>query len=206
MLQLSDALAKHDGFAGDRALPDDCVFHVAAAPKHRCPSWRYHRHDLPPCASTPGPAPTPAGRAAPAAATSPTSTTATLSRKGKRTSLALHEANDVFAAAHREAVAATREVRELARERRQRKAAEERQRFIDQIVGAGYREAQAKAGRQRQRGAVAGFVKLFAKERRNDFSAEAIAAVLDSRALPGRGGRRAAGRAQSQRRLRPHHR
>jgi phosphoglycolate phosphatase-like HAD superfamily hydrolase len=72
-------------------------------------------------------------------------------------------------------------VRALARARRQRKAAEERQRFIDQIVGAGYREAQAKAakaGRQRQRGAVAAVVKLFAKERRRDLGAAAIAAML----------------------------
>jgi hypothetical protein len=96
----------------------------------------------------------------------------------------MHEANDAHMAAHRESVAANRVIRERARARRQRRAAEERQRFIDQIVGAGYREAQAKAGRQRQRGAVAGFVKLFAKERRNDFSAEAIAAVLDSEHYP----------------------
>jgi hypothetical protein len=99
----------------------------------------------------------------------------TLGRKRKRLALASHEANDVFAAAHREYVAATRKVRELGRERRQRQAAEERQRLVDQMIGAGVREAQAKAGRQRQRGAAA--LKLFAQERR-DLDAAAIAAML----------------------------
>jgi hypothetical protein len=90
----------------------------------------------------------------------------------------MHEAGAASIAAQRVSVAATREVRERARERRQRKAAEERQRLVDQMIGAGYRKAQAKAGRQRQRGALAAAVKLFAKERRRDLGAAAIATML----------------------------
>jgi hypothetical protein len=61
---------------------------------------------------------------------------------------------------------------------------QERERFLDEITGRAYRQEQAAKRRQAQQMGVAGILKLFAMERRNDFSAEAIAALLDSPHYP----------------------
>jgi hypothetical protein len=75
-----------------------------------------------------------------------------------------------------------RELREVRRKIRERKAKEEHERLLNEIVGAAYRKAEREqAAKQRPRllGVVAAYLKLFAKERRNDCSAEAITAAIN---------------------------
>jgi hypothetical protein len=107
-----------------------------------------------------------------------------LSRKEKRAGRAMHAAYDDTKAAHRKLVEATRAARDERRKLREQKKEQERQRFLDEVTGRIYRQQQEDRQRQGQLSTVAGCIKLFAKERRNDFSAEAIAALLDSPHYP----------------------
>jgi hypothetical protein len=111
-----------------------------------------------------------------------------LPRGYKRTHRKMHAAYDAAKAAHRKAVTATRKVREedrkLKQKLKQQKADEERERLLDEITGHIYRQQQAAARRQGQLSSVAGCLKFLTRERRNDFSAEAIAALLDSEYYP----------------------
>jgi hypothetical protein len=105
----------------------------------------------------------------------------------KRAARAMHAAYDEEKAAHRELVAEIRARREERRRLKQQKVEQERQRFIDEITGRAQRELQQRQEAQRRRqqlGGVAGCITLFAKERRNDFSAEAIAALKAVRRPP----------------------
>jgi hypothetical protein len=103
-----------------------------------------------------------------------------LGKRQQRAERKMHAAYDEAKATYRELVIANRAARAERRKLRQQKAEEERQRLLDQIVGAAYRETQQKQRQQAQLGGVAGVLKLFTNERRNDMSAEAIAAFLDS--------------------------
>jgi hypothetical protein len=134
-----------------------------------------------------------------------------LGKRQQRAERKMHADWDGTKVEHRDYVAATRAGR---RQLRELKAKEEHERLLNQIVGAAYRKVKEREHRREHRErvgiAVAGVLKLFAEQRRNDMSAEAIVTFFGFRALPGplpgRGGRRAARRTQGRRRLRPHHR
>jgi ribosomal protein L22 len=91
----------------------------------------------------------------------------------------VHAAYDEAKAAHQKYVVAARKAREAGRKVREQKAEEARERLLNEIVGAAYRKAERE---QRLTGAVrsvAGCLKYMLRERRNDFSAEAITALIN---------------------------
>jgi hypothetical protein len=113
---------------------------------------------------------------------------ANLTAKQQRAQRELHDANDAALAAHKGAVAATRALRDLKRmqrlkraERVQRqvKAEQERERLLAEFTGRAYIAAEKKKREQGLLAIVASVLKLFAKQHRNDTSAEAIAEFLD---------------------------
>jgi hypothetical protein len=85
--------------------------------------------------------------------------------------------------AHKDLVATTRKARDIRRrikrEEAERKADQERERILNEITGRVYRQAEEAKRRHAGRATVAACIKHFVMERRNDFSAEAIAAMLD---------------------------
>jgi hypothetical protein len=102
-----------------------------------------------------------------------------LSRREQRAHRKLHALSDAARAAHKEHVVAVREAREAKREVREQEAEEARERLLNEIVGARLRETERE---QRLTGAVrsvAGCLKYMLRERHNDFSAEAITALLN---------------------------
>jgi hypothetical protein len=116
-----------------------------------------------------------------------------LTKRQQRAGREMHAAFDELKAAHKDHVAATRKAREAEREAR---CQQERERTIAELASkitalasfAAFlrgrkqfkklREEQEQQ-RQRMRGLVAGVLKLFDRQQRNDRSAEAIAAFLD---------------------------
>ena len=102
-----------------------------------------------------------------------------LSKKQQRLERNVHDSYEALKVAHKEQVAATRDVRETKRKLRECKADQKRERFLDEITGRIYRHEQEAKRRQGGRATVAGYIKLFVHERRNDFSAEAIAAAIN---------------------------
>jgi hypothetical protein len=105
---------------------------------------------------------------------------ATLSKSEQRVFRRYHVARDATIAAHKAAVAATRQHRDLERAHQRRESERERERLVAEIVGRGYIAEQKKRREQAARSTVASVLMLFAKERRNDMSAEAIAKFLDT--------------------------
>jgi hypothetical protein len=119
-----------------------------------------------------------------------------LTKRQQRAGREMHAAYDKLKAAHKDRVAATREVREAKREARRQQAEREREHAIAELTSkitalANFaallrsreqlkkqREEQERQ-RQRMRGTIAGVLKLFNQQRRDDRSAEAIAAFLD---------------------------
>ena len=71
------------------------------------------------------------------------------------------------------------EGRDARRKVREQKAERERERLLDKIVGAAYRKAEREKELTAAIKTVAAFLTLFTKQRRNDFSAEAITAAID---------------------------
>ena len=103
-----------------------------------------------------------------------------LGKRERRAGYELHAAYDAAKAEHRESTIARRkaiiESRTLREMKAKQKAEQDHQRLLDQIVGAAYRKTMLTSTIK----TVAAFLKLFAKEQRNDFSAEAITAVIDN--------------------------
>jgi hypothetical protein len=86
---------------------------------------------------------------------------------------------DASKAARRQLVLAKAAVRAERRKLRERKAEQDRERLLDQIVGAAVRKVEQEQALTATIRTVAAFLKLFVKQRRNDFSAEAITAAID---------------------------
>jgi hypothetical protein len=118
-----------------------------------------------------------------------------LTKRQQRAGREMHAAYDRLKAAHKDHVAATRKAREAKRARPQQ-AERERERAIAELTSkitalanfAAFlrsreqlKKLREEQGRQRQRmrSSVASVLKLFDQQRRNDRSAEAIAAFLD---------------------------
>jgi hypothetical protein len=119
-----------------------------------------------------------------------------LTKRQQRTGREMHAAYDKLKAAHKHHVAATRKAREAKREARRQQAEQVRERTIAELTSkitalANFaallrarkqrkklREEQERR-RQRMRGTVAGVLKLFDRQQRDDRSAEAITAFLD---------------------------
>jgi hypothetical protein len=119
-----------------------------------------------------------------------------LTKRQQRAGREMHAAYDKLRAAHKDHVAAMRKAREAKREARRQQAEQDRERAIAELTSKitaltnfaalsrsreqlkKLREEQARQ-RQRMRGSVAGVLKLFDQQQRNDRSAEAIAAFLD---------------------------
>jgi hypothetical protein len=105
-----------------------------------------------------------------------------LSKPEQRAQRRYHDAVDAHIAAGKEAVAATREYRDLKRAQRQKQTDKERERIVAEIVGRAYLTEQKKQREHATCKTAASVLMLFAKERRNDMSAEAIAEFLN---MPG---------------------
>jgi hypothetical protein len=119
-----------------------------------------------------------------------------LTKRQQRAGREMHAAFDKLKAAHKNHAAATRKARKAKREARRQQAEQERERAIAELTSkinalASFasllrsreqlkkqREEQERQ-RQRMRGTIAGVLKLFNQQQRNDRSAEAIAAFLD---------------------------
>jgi hypothetical protein len=115
---------------------------------------------------------------------------ASLSKDQQRAERRYHDAVDAHFALAKASVAATREYRDLKRAQRQEQADREQERAKRErerewerigfeIVGRGVIAEQKKQREQAARSAVASVLMLFAKERRNDMSAEAIAELIN---------------------------
>lgn len=63
---------------------------------------------------------------------------------------------------------------------RQIEAELEHERMLNEMVGAAYRKAEQERKEAKGRGAVIAFLKAFVRERRSDFSAEAIVEATDN--------------------------
>ena len=92
----------------------------------------------------------------------------------------MHAAYDEAKAAHRGLVVANLAARAERRKLRERKAEQEHQRLLDQIVGAAYRETHRSSGSKPSLAVSPVCSSCSPEERRNDMSAEAIAAFLNS--------------------------
>jgi hypothetical protein len=103
-----------------------------------------------------------------------------LSPARKRAERKRHARWDELVAAHKRELAEARTRAELRRELRQQRAEQERERFIAETVGRAYLADQNRNRELRELDTVAGILKLFAQERRNDMSAEAIAEFLSN--------------------------
>ena len=104
---------------------------------------------------------------------------ATLSKSEQRVFRRYHVARDATIAAHKAAVAATRQHRDLGRAHQRRESERERERLVAEIVGRGYIAEQKRKREQSMRSTAAGLLKLFVQQRRNDMGAEAMAEVLN---------------------------
>jgi hypothetical protein len=119
-----------------------------------------------------------------------------LTKRQQRAGREMHAAYDELKAAHKDHVVATRKACEAKHEAHRQQADQKRERAIAELTSkitalANFaalvrsreqlKKLREEQGRQRQRmrSSVAGVLKLFDQQRRNDRSAEAIAAFLD---------------------------
>jgi len=108
---------------------------------------------------------------------------ASLSKAEQRAQRRYHEAVDASIAATKAATASRRAYRDTVRTHRQQKAEQqwerERERVVAEVVGRAYLTEQKKQREQATLKTTASVLMLFAKERRNDMSAEAIAELIN---------------------------
>jgi hypothetical protein len=90
-----------------------------------------------------------------------------------------HSTMDDARAADKKARAAQGRRRAIRREEREKRAEQERERFVAETVGRATIKVQKQGEQRAVVATVAGTLKLFVRERRNDMSAEAMAAFLD---------------------------
>ena len=90
-----------------------------------------------------------------------------------------HVTMDDARAADKKARAAQGRRRAIRREEREKRAEQERERFVAETVGRATIKVQKQGEQRAVVATVAGTLKLFVRERRNDMSAEAMAAFLD---------------------------
>jgi hypothetical protein len=100
--------------------------------------------------------------------------------KEQRAERELHNARDAALAAYKNVVSTRRVARDLKGAQRQAKAEQERERVVAEFTGRAYIAEQKKKREQSILATVAGVLKLFAQQQRNDTSAEAIAEFLNT--------------------------
>jgi hypothetical protein len=104
----------------------------------------------------------------------------TLGKRQQRLQREVHETYDAWIIAYKASVAATQKVREEKRKLKQLKAAPKAERFFNEVIGAAYRKVEREQAMTAALRIVAAYLKLFVKQRRNDFSTEAITAAIDN--------------------------